>query len=42
VKQRVSTVIDSLKAFELQNAVPPQRCPEDIRVRLTEILSPGI
>ena len=42
VKQRIGTVIDSLKAFELQNAVPPQRCPEDIRTKLTEILTPEI
>jgi len=42
VMRRIGTVIDSLKAFELQHAVPPQRCPEDIRTKLTEILSPGI
>ncbi len=40
-RRQVASVIDGLKAFELQNAVPRQRCPEDIRVQLTEILSSG-
>lgn len=40
-RERIGAVIDSLKAFELQRAVPDQRCPAEIRTRLTEILSPA-
>lgn len=42
VSRRISSVIDSLKTFELQRAVPRQRCPSEIRTRLTEILSPSL
>eukprot|EP00903_Cladosiphon_okamuranus_P000913 g911.t1 len=39
VHRRISSVIDSLKTFELQRAVPELRCPVEIRSQLTEILS---
>ncbi|WP_428672891.1 RNA polymerase sigma factor [Roseibium sp.] len=39
VRSRIGTVIDSLKAFRLQQAVPEERCPQDIRAQLTGILS---
>jgi len=42
VRKRIGTVIDSLKTFELQRAVPELRCPVEIRSQLTEILSPPI
>lgn len=42
VRKRIGSVIDSLKTFELQRAVPWQRCPTEIRTQLTEILSPPI
>ena len=42
VRQRISAVIDSLKTFELQRAVPELRCPVEIRSQLTEILSPPL
>lgn len=41
VRERIGAVIDSLKAFELQRAVPEQRCPAEIRTKLIEILSPA-
>ncbi len=41
-RSRIGSVIDDLKAFKLQRAVPEERCPETIRVQLTEILSPRI
>lgn len=40
VRDRIGTVIDSLKTFELQRAVPQQHCPAEIRNQLTDILSP--
>jgi len=40
IRDRVAAVIGSLKGFELQRAVPRQRCPVEIRTQLTEILSP--
>jgi len=40
VRNRVASVIDGLKTFELQRAVPWQRCPAEIRDQLTGILSP--
>jgi len=42
VRRRISGVIDSLKTFELQRAVPELRCPVEIRNQLTEILSPPV
>jgi len=42
VRNRIGFVIDSLKTFELQRAVPQQRCPAEIRTQLTEILSPPL
>lgn len=42
VRNRIASVIDGLKTFELQQAVPQQRCPVEIRNQLTEILSPPV
>lgn len=39
VQRRIASVIDGLKAFELQKAVPSRRCPSEIRTQLTDILS---
>ncbi|MET1413361.1 RNA polymerase sigma factor [Roseibium sp. HPY-6] len=38
-KQQIASVVDDLKTFKLQQAVPGQMCPEDIRGRLTRMLS---
>ncbi len=40
VENKIGSVIDALKGYELLRAVPHHRCPEDIRHQLTEILSP--
>ncbi|MEP1932195.1 MAG: RNA polymerase sigma factor [Roseibium sp.] len=40
VRTQIGSVIDDLKTFKLQQAVPTQNCPDTIRIQLTEILSP--
>ncbi|WP_051645066.1 RNA polymerase sigma factor [Labrenzia sp. DG1229] len=41
-KQQVEAVIEDLRSFKLQRAVPHHKCPQDIRTQLTRILSPSL
>ncbi|WP_434053946.1 MAG: RNA polymerase sigma factor [Roseibium sp.] len=40
-RDEIGAVVEDLKTFKLQQAVPRRDCPQDIRSELTRILSPG-